>query len=106
METLTVIAVGLTLYIAYKIWTQRVRRASLLAKYSDADVVEDIMAGKIWEGMQEEQLVESLGQPEDIATKVLKTKTVQTYKYGRVGKNRYSTRVIVENGVVVGWDKK
>ena len=26
-----------------------------------------------------------------------------TWKYGRIGKNRFRERIFVENGIVVGW---
>jgi hypothetical protein len=59
-----------------------------------------------WQGQTQEQLLDSLGRPADTDTKVLKTKTKEIWKYNRVGKNRFGLRVTVENGVVVGWDKK
>ncbi|PKN66998.1 MAG: DUF2845 domain-containing protein, partial [Deltaproteobacteria bacterium HGW-Deltaproteobacteria-10] len=37
---------------------------------------------------------------------VLKTKTKKTWKYHQQGTNRFGLRVTVENGYVVGWDKK
>jgi hypothetical protein len=61
------------------------------------------MNGDIWQGMSQEQLMDSRGPPEDREQTVYKTKIKQTWKYGRIGKNRFRERIYVENGVVVGW---
>lgn len=81
-------------------------RSLLLDKYRDETVVEKIMAGEIWQGQTEEQVFEALGRPVDIDEKVLKARVRQTMKYGEDGKKRFKLRVIVENGVVVGWEKR
>lgn len=85
---------------------KRKRREYLMQKYGDAELVETIMSSKIWQGMSMEQLRDSWGAPEAVDKKVYKTKTAQTYKYGQTGKNRFSNRVWIENGVVVGWEQK
>jgi hypothetical protein len=36
----------------------------------------------------------------------MKTKRREIWKYGRMGGNRYSLRVTLEQGVVVGWEEK
>lgn len=82
------------------------RRAVLLAKYQDEQTVNAIMAGLVWVGMTEEQLLDSFGSPEDKSVKVYKTKTVETFKYDQTGKNRFSKRVTIENGIVVGFEEK
>jgi hypothetical protein len=82
------------------------RRAALLAKYNDPNLVDKIMGRTFWQGQTQEQLLDSLGQPVDIDQKVLKTKTKETWKYNRKGKSRFGLRITVENGVVVGWDQK
>jgi hypothetical protein len=79
------------------------RYSELMAKYNDQKIVVAIMGGKIWQGMSQEQLVDSRGFPEDRDQTVYKTKTKQTWKYGRSGKNRFRERIYVENGTVVGW---
>jgi hypothetical protein len=83
-----------------------VRRSRLTTKYGDTQVVEAIMAQKIWQGMSEDQLIESWGTPEDIDRKTFKAKRSQTYKYVTTGKNRFANRVFLENGIVVGWEQK
>lgn len=77
-----------------------------LELYGDVDVVDRIIAKELWIGETTKQLEYSLGHPEDIERKVLKTKTKETWKYDRKGVNRYGTRVYVENGEVVGWENK
>ncbi len=82
------------------------RRARLLARYGDLQIVEDIMAKKVWQGMTREQLLESWGQPADQGQRVTKTKTTTTYKYNQTGRNRFQSRVTLENDIVVGWQQK
>jgi uncharacterized membrane protein len=65
-----------------------------------------IMAGTMWQGQSEEQLTETLGRPEDIDSRIMKTKHREVWKYHPAGKNRYRLRVTLENGTVVGWDQK
>ncbi|MBZ9732019.1 hypothetical protein LB534_12860 [Mesorhizobium sp. CA18] len=85
---------------------QKKRRALLLAKYGDEEIADWIMIRRIWQGMTFEQLIDSWGKPADMTERVYKTKVAHTLKYNQTGKNRYSDRVIVENGIVVGWDQK
>jgi hypothetical protein len=79
------------------------RYAELMRKYNDRQIVTAIMGRSIWQGMSQEQLVDSRGQPDDRDQTVYKTKTKQTWKYGQTGKNRFRERIYVENGIVVGW---
>ncbi|HVB89202.1 MAG TPA: hypothetical protein VND97_03285 [Beijerinckiaceae bacterium] len=78
----------------------------LMDKYGDPEVVQGILRQTIWQGMTTEQLSDSWGRPVAIDDKVYKSKTVQVYKYGQTGKNRFSSRVRIENGSVVGWEQK
>ena len=82
------------------------RRAELLGKYGDSDIVEQIMSGLYWQGQSAEQLRDSLGHPADIDERVLKKTLRQTWKYQPTGRNRYALRITLENGTVVGWDHK
>jgi hypothetical protein len=79
------------------------RYSELMSKYNDQQIVAAIMECKIWQGMSEEQLVDSRGLPDDRDQAVYKTKTKQTWKYGRTGKNRFRERIYIENGTIVGW---
>lgn len=84
----------------------RQRRASLLSKYKDSELVDKLLQGYIWQGQTEEQLKDSVGAPLDIDQKILKTKKKEIWKYSPTGRNRYGLKITLENGVVVGWDKK
>ena len=78
----------------------------LMAKYGDKETVNNIINKAIWVGQTEEQLRESLGAPEDIDQKVLKTKKKEVWKYGHKGGNRYMYRITLDDDEVVGWDEK
>lgn len=59
-----------------------------------------------WTSQTQEQSLDSLGRPEDIDQKVLKTKVKEVWKYHRTGLGRYALRITLEDGVVAGWDQK
>ena len=82
------------------------RKQSIHQKYGYTEIADRIINKNIWVGETSEQLLDSLGQPLDIDQKVFKTKTKEIWKYYRYGINRYGLRMIIENDVVVGWDKK
>lgn len=82
------------------------RRQSLMEKYRDEELVNNIINQVIWVGQTDGQLRDSLGQPEDIDQKVLKTKKKEVWKYGHKGGNRYKYRITLDNDEVVGWDEK
>lgn len=103
----------LAIYIAFKFlsWSNEKKRLlqkrqKLMAKYNDKEIVENIMNQAIWVGQTNEQVAESLGKPEDIDQKVLKTKKKEIWKYGYEGGNRYRVRITLENDVVIGWDNR
>ena len=77
-----------------------------MKKYRNTTLVDKIMQGMFWQGQPASQLIDSLGKPLDIDQKVLKTKTKEVWKYNETGKNRYALKITLENGEVVGWDKK
>ena len=101
-----ILVAALLLYVTARVLLRRMCYRSLARKYDSDQIAADIIARKIWQGMSEEQLVDSWGRPADIDTKVLKTKTTATWKYGHLGANRYKDRVKVEDGVVTGWELK
>jgi hypothetical protein len=84
---------------------RRARRQRLVAKYGEK-IADMIISAQVWQGMTEEQLVESWGTPVDKDYEIKKTKTKETWKYGQTGKNRFSNRVYLEDGVVIGWSNK
>jgi len=90
----------------YSHYTTKWRRERLMEKYGDSVLVEKLMSKSFWQGQTEGQLIDSIGKPRDIDQKVLKTKTKEVWKYNETGKNRYALKITLENGEVVGWDKK
>lgn len=77
-------------------------RQRLIAKYGN-EIAERILAHQIWQGMTEDQLLESWGGPADRDYEIRKSKTKETWKYGQIGRNRFTSRVFLENGAVIGW---
>ena len=77
-------------------------RQKLVGKYGE-EIAERILGHLIWQGMTEDQLVESWGTPADRDHEIKHTKTKQTWKYGQTGRNRFKSRVFIENGHVIGW---
>jgi len=93
------------------VWLHKVvkkeRRLSYLReKYGDEEIAQNMMNQNIWQGQTAGQLLDSIGQPEDIDNKVLKTKKKEIWKYQNRGGNRYGLRITLENDEVVGWDQK
>lgn len=82
------------------------RKYMLMERYGNEELVDNILNQVIWVGETDEQLRESLGEPEDIDQKVLKTKKKEVWKYGHKGGNRYKFRITLDNDVIVGWDEK
>ncbi len=78
------------------------RKQHLVAKYGE-EIAARIIARNVWQGMTEEQLTESRGAPVDIGREVIRAKIKETWKYGQTGRNRFSERVYLENGIVIGW---
>jgi len=62
-----------------------------------------LVVGDPWQGASEEMISIMLGSPEDVATRVHKHVTAETWKYQAIAKNRYALRVEFENGLCVGW---
>lgn len=85
---------------------ERARRTALFGKYGSQEVVDAILDGRYWQGQTAEMLIDSLGNPVGTDRKVLRTKVSETWKYHPRGRGRYGLRLILDNGVVVGWDHK
>jgi ATPase subunit of ABC transporter with duplicated ATPase domains len=81
-------------------------RVDDLARRFGPDVAARLLRKEVWVGQTHEQLVAALGEPVDVDTKVLKTKTKQVFKYMPTGTNRYAIRITLDDGVVVGWEDK
>jgi hypothetical protein len=106
MSIAVLIGLLVALWIFVSAATKAAKRKELLAKYGDPSVVDMIMRRVVWEGMTQEQLIDSRGRPAARDEKVYKTKVVHVYKYNQDGRRRYQTRVTVENGYVVGWTQR
>lgn len=86
--------------------THEQRVAYLLEKYGDESIVSSILSGDIWQGQTADQVRDTLGEPIDTDSDVLKTKVKEVWKYRQFGVNRYGLRVKLENDLVVGWEEK
>jgi uncharacterized protein len=106
-----VIALGMALWLGLKVLSDIQRRQALVrrrqdlvARFGEHDA-ERILAGEVWQGMTDEQLIESWGSPVDKDSEIKRTKTKETWKYGQTGRNRFNNRVFLENGIVIGWKR-
>ena len=106
MEIVGIILAIIILCCMISSWSTKKKREALFEKYRDAKVVDDIMEGKIWQGMSHDQLIDSWGRPVDTSQKVQRNRVTLICKYGQTGKNRFNSRVTLENGEVIGWDQK
>lgn len=82
------------------------RRRSLMGRYDHPEFVASIMDGQIMRGMTMDMVIDVWGDPADLDEVALKTKTKTEMKYDQKGKNRFGTRVYLEDGIVVGWETK
>ena len=94
------------IYIYNRKRRKKEREDYLREKYGDEELVSKIMRKVVWQGQTDEQLADSLGDPEDIDQKVLKTKKKEIWKYYHQSGNRYGLRITLDNDVVIGWDEK
>jgi hypothetical protein len=68
---------------------------------------DSIVSRKLRVGAPEQAAVEVFGSPDEVEERVLKTKTKRILKYRDVmHAGRYSAKVTIENGSVVGWENK
>lgn len=100
-----VVVVIIGLVMASRAKKRRKRIEVLRRKYPE-EIVQRILGGQIWQGQTEEQLVDAIGSPVEVDTKVLKTMQREIWKYGRISTKRFRLRITVENGMVAGWDQK
>jgi len=100
-----VVVVIIGLVMANRANKRRKRIEALRRKYPE-EIVQRILGGQIWQGQTEEQLIDAIGSPAEVDTKVLKTMHREIWKYGRISAKRFRLRITVENGMVAGWDQK
>jgi hypothetical protein len=100
------VVVGIAAYFLSKAVDRRRARGNrltyLAAKYSDDTVAEALMAEKIWRGMTEEELRDSWGEPAAVDRPA--PGAAASYTYARTGKKPSGGRVMLKDGVVVGWE--
>ena len=94
------------IWVLAKIGLRRLRRTLWMRQFEDPVMVDTMMEGRIARGMSLDMVRAVWGDPADLDETVLKTKTKHEMKYDQKGKNRFGTRVYLENGVVVGWETK
>lgn len=75
----------------------------LLAKYQSKEIVDMVLNGDLWQGMTEEMLLDSLGEPHQLDSSAHKNFFKQTYKYGPLPRKQFALRVILKDGVVTEW---
>jgi hypothetical protein len=105
MELIILIVAGMVIMAVVAAIMRAKKQKMLLEKYRDPEIVRRLKAHMFWQGQTKEQLVDSLGPPADIETKVYKESVRQTWKYYPINKEKFRLWVILENGVVVGWDE-
>jgi hypothetical protein len=97
-----ILGLGFVSWFALRIFRKTQRRKRLVGKYGEV-IAQRILAAEVWQGMTDEQLVESWGNPADSDREIIKARTKETWKYIQTGKNRFKNRIYLENGIVVGW---
>ena len=78
------------------------RKKRICNKYADSAVKHRLLNQEVWNGQTRQQLIDALGQPDEIQVKALKTKEKETFKYFRG--NRCYLKVVIENDIVVQWE--
>jgi hypothetical protein len=87
-------------------WQRQKRIQYLRQKYGDEETVRRILRRVLWQGETAEQLLDSIGNPVSTDNKVMATRRREVWKYRPAGRNRYSLRVTLDDGIVIGWDQK
>ena len=75
----------------------------LMSRYNHAEIVCRIINKEVWQGQTADQLKDSLGEPVDKNTEIMKSKTRETWKYNQKTKNQFGLKITLENNIVVGW---
>ncbi len=99
------LGIGFIAWVAIKYIRHKRRREHLIEKYGPV-IAERILAGAVWQGMTNEQLLDSWGHPTAVDREVRYNKTKETWKYNQTGKNRFDNYVFLENDVVIGGKSK
>jgi predicted Holliday junction resolvase-like endonuclease len=81
------------------------RRKKIYEKYGPTATAERLINKTLWAGESFQQLLDSLGKPEEIDEKIQAARPRSIWKYESRGGDRHRLRITMENGFVVGWDK-
>ena len=76
------------------------RRSELWERYGDDEIVENILGQKIWVGMTEDQLSDSMGTPKDTSTKESTRSKIEVWKYDQTRVNSYALKITLKDGIV------
>ena len=106
LPLIIVIGACVVAFFLYRALKKRRRVKYLEQKYVNKKKVEKIINGDIWHGETAEQLIDSIGNPDVIDDKLLKTQKKVVWKYGRRGAGGYNLIVNLEKGLVVSWEGK
>jgi len=106
LPLIIVIGACVVAFFLYRALKKRRRVKYLEQKYVNKKKVEKIINGDIWHGETAEQLIDSIGNPDVIDDKLLKTQKKVVWKYGRRGASGYNLIVNLEKGLVVSWEGK
>lgn len=76
------------------------RKRDLLKRYGDTAEGNAIANKQVFVGMSQWQLIDAWGYPKSKSSRVLKTKTKETWVYDA------ANHIYLEDGYVVGWKQK
>lgn len=82
------------------------RKCRLRAEYDSEELINRLADQEIWVGMNRDELISSRGEPEIVDERNNKGNRYETWKYDRVGKNRFLLVVDMEDDRVTGWSSK
>lgn len=85
---------------------ERQARREALSKRFDEHTAMMIMIGDPWEGATREMICEACGYPDEVEERVMKSKTRHVLKYRAESGRKIRLRVVLEDGIVVGWESK
>jgi Flp pilus assembly protein TadB len=106
LPLIVVIGACVAAFFLYRAIKRKKRLRYLEQKYVNKKKVEKIVNREIWQGETADQLIDSIGKPDVVDDKNLKTQKRAVWKYGRRGSKSYSLIVNLEKGMVVSWEGK
>lgn len=104
LPLIIVIVACILAFLLFMSIKKKKRLKYLEQKYVNKIKVEKIINREIWQGETAEQLVDSIGNPDVVDDKLLKTHKKVVWKYRHRGSKRYKLIVNLEKGLVVNWE--